>query len=99
MAYKIIIDEDALLDIQETTNWYNMKLLGLGTKFQTQVIKQINSLKKNPNLFANRYKNVKCCLVEKFPFLIHFLIDEHSKSIQIIAVIHTSRNPKIWENK
>jgi len=38
-------------------------------------------------------------LVEKFPFLIHYIIDEDSRVVNVYAIIHTSRNPKIWERK
>lgn len=46
--YKIKIAPDALQDIQDATDWYNKQLQGLGTRFQKQVITQINSLKSNP---------------------------------------------------
>ena len=45
--YKVIIDIDAVKDIQEATDWYNKIVKGLGTRFQKQVKKQINSLKNN----------------------------------------------------
>jgi hypothetical protein len=37
--YKILIDNSALQDIQEITDWYNEQLSGLGTRFQNQVKK------------------------------------------------------------
>lgn len=45
--YKISIDSDALQDIQHATDWYNQQVKGLGSRFQKQVKKQINSLKSN----------------------------------------------------
>jgi hypothetical protein len=33
--FRVKIDIDALLDIQEATNWYNKQLSGLGAGFQT----------------------------------------------------------------
>ena len=41
--YKIKIEREALQDIQEATDWYNEQLNGLGSRFQKQVIVQINS--------------------------------------------------------
>jgi len=97
--YKLKIDTDALSDIQEITNWYNEQLPGLGTRFQKQVKSQINSLKLNPHGYSTRYVDVHCMLIKKFPFLVHFTIDEIKFLIEVFAVIHTSRNPKIWLEK
>lgn len=96
-VYRIKIDIDGLNDIEEATEWYNSKLTGLGASFSKQVKNQINSLKSNPLTYTIRYANVRCMLVKKFPFLVHFSVDEKQKVVEIFAVMHTSRNPKIWE--
>ena len=97
--FKIKIDKEALTDIQEATDWYNQKVEGLGTRFQKQVKLQINSLKNNPESYRRRYADVRCMLIKKFPFLIHFTINEPKHIVEIFAVIHTSRNPKIWKQR
>jgi len=95
--YKVRIDTDALQDIQQASDWYNNEVEGLGLRFQKQVTKQIEELSSNPYRYSIRYKDIRCCLIHKFPFLIHFIINEFSHEVEIYAVIHTSRNPKIWE--
>ena len=97
--YKIKIEPDALQDIQEATDWYNEQLHGLGSRFQKQVIVQINSLKSNPSGYAIRYADVRCMIIKKFPFMVHFTTDENQKLVEVFAVYHTSRNPKIWEER
>jgi mRNA-degrading endonuclease RelE of RelBE toxin-antitoxin system len=94
--YKIRVEPDALQDIQESTDWYNEQVKGLGSRFQKQVKTQINSLKKNPLGYAVRYAKVRCMLIKKFPFLVHFIIDEELKVVEVFAVYHTSRDSKIW---
>lgn len=96
-VYKVQIDLDGLNDIEEVSDWYNNKLAGLGNRFSKQVKNQINSLKSNPLTYAVRYANVRCMLVKKFPFLVHFSVDEKQKVVEIFAVLHTSISPKIWE--
>jgi len=97
VKYKIKIDKDALLDIQEIIDWYNAVLQGLGSRFQRQTVIQINALKRNPFIHAIRYDDIRCIMIRKFPFMIHYSINDVEKTISIFAVIHTSRNPKIWE--
>lgn len=96
-TYKLKIDEEALQDIQKVTDWYNEQLQGLGTRFQKQVKTQINALKKDALLYTKRYADVRCILIKKFPFLVHFTVDEKQLIVEVFAVIHTSRNPTIWE--
>jgi mRNA-degrading endonuclease RelE of RelBE toxin-antitoxin system len=97
--FKIKIDSDALLDIQEATDWYNKQLAGLGSRFQKQVKQQINSLKMNATNYSIRYNDVRCMTIKRFPFLVHFTIENSTSTVKVFAVIHTSRNPAIWEEK
>jgi len=76
-----------------------MQSKGLGLRYKTQTKKQIQSLKKNPYLFSIKYNEIRCGKIEKFPFLIHYLIDEEQKIISVFAVFHTSRNPEIWRKQ
>lgn len=50
-------------------------------------------------MYAIRYEEVRCMLVSKFPYLVHFIIDKRKHLIEIFAVFHTSRNPKIWSKR
>jgi len=95
--WEIVIDIDALADIEASVEWYNMQSSGLGKRFGKQISQQINSLKTNPEAYGVRYLNVRCMLVKKFPFMVHFTIENNT--INIFAVFHTSRNPMIWTKR
>jgi plasmid stabilization system protein ParE len=99
MKYKVKIEPDALADLQAIADWYNEAQTKLGKRFQDTAIKQINSLSTNPQVYAIRYKEIRCMLVKKFPYMVHFYINESSNSVEVLALISTSRNPKIWEEK
>ena len=98
-TYKLKIHEEALQDIQNATDWYNEHLQGLGSRFQKQVKTQINSLKKDATLYTIRYADVRCMIIKKFPFIVHYTFDSKLLLVEVFAVIHTSRNPKIWEKR
>jgi len=97
--YRVKIDSEALADIRGITDWYNQQQPGIGKKFQTTTIIQINSLGRDPNIYAIRYNEIRCILIKKFPYLIHFYINEETQIVEVLAVISTDRNPKIWEEK
>lgn len=97
--YKVKIEPEALADIQEITDWYNKALAGLGKRFQKMAIKQIDSLSKDPHVYAIRYKEIRCMIIKKFPYMAHFYINDENNAVEVLAVISTDRNPKIWQEK
>jgi len=97
--FRIKIDPKALADIQGISEWYNQKQEMLGKKFQETTIQQINQLDKSAHSYVIRYNEIRCMLIKKFPYMVHFYINEKMGFIEILAVISTHRNPKIWEEK
>ena len=98
MDFIIKIEPDAFLDIQEAITWYNKQQKGLGRKFHAAVLNHIDVLTKNPH-FEIRYDAVRCLPLKKFPFIIHFTINELDKIVTVRAVFHTSINPTIWKDR
>jgi len=97
--FKIRIEPDALNDIREISAWYNEQQPKLGTRFQKAAIRHINSLERNPQIYAIRYREIRCVLVRKFPYMVHFYIDERNNIVEVLAVISTYQNPEIWIEK
>lgn len=97
MSFTLIIDRDALFDISHAAEWYEFQKKGLGIRFKKQVKRQISALKQNPFLFPIRYHEIRCRKIEKFPFLIHYQIDDLAELVTVYAIFHTSRNPEIWK--
>jgi len=50
-------------------------------------------------LFIDIYKYEFSSWVKKFPYMMHFYINEENNTVEILAVISTDRNPKIWKEK
>jgi len=97
--YKILIDQNILDDISNAKKWYNLQQNGLGKRFTDSIKLSIDSLKINPFLYAIRYDDIRCCLIDTFPYLIHYQIFESEKKVVVTGVFHTSRNPEIWEKE
>ncbi len=91
MLYNLFIDPEAYQDIQKSIDWYNNKKEGLGYEFYDTIDQHFQSLKTNP-FYQIRYKNVRCLPLRKFPYMIHFTIDETSKLIIARAVFNTRKN-------
>jgi hypothetical protein len=98
-SFKIIVDTDVSVDIKEIVGWYNQHGEHLGPRFKKTVKDQIKTLRFSATSYMIRYKEIRCMPLNDFPFMVHFAVDESKKSAIVLAIIHTSRNPDIWEEK
>lgn len=97
--YKSIILRQAKEDIREAAKWYNKQQKGLGKRFTAEVREIVHFIRQNPKASTIRYKNVRVTVLNVFPFLIHYAIDENNSTVIVSAVLHTSRNPELWQNR
>lgn len=97
--YKAIILPLAQLNIKEAAHWYNKQQKGLGKRFTARVREKVHFIKHNPNTVFTRYGNTKTAVVDVFPFMIHFSVNEPNKLVIVSAVFHTSINPDNWKKR
>ena len=91
--FTVLFQNEALVHLQKSIDYYNLQQQGLGKRFGIAVRKAGKVLEKNP-FFQLRYDYIRCLPVEKFPFMIHFSVEEEIKSVRIFAVLHTALNPE-----
>lgn len=94
--YKSVLLPVAKEDIKDAATWYESKKEKLGKRFILHVRQITAVIKGNPYLYAIRYNDVRTAVLDVFPFMIHYVIDELEEKVVIIAVLHISRNPDIW---
>jgi plasmid stabilization system protein ParE len=93
-GYKVVLTLRARQDIQASIKWYNVKQKGLGKRFYQFVKQAISTLHLIP-FFQVRYSEVRCLKVKRFPYLVHYVIEDDT--IYILAVICTYQDPeKHW---
>jgi plasmid stabilization system protein ParE len=97
--YNSIILPLAKEDIREAAKWYNKKSQGLGKRFTAEIREKVRFIRQNPTASNVRYDDVRTAVLNIFPYMVHYTIDEHSKTIVVSAVLHTSRDPELWENR
>ena len=97
MTYSISIADAAENDIREAFLWYEDQKDNLGSTFENHVNKAVDSIQSNPFKTQIRYGNTRVFFLRKFPYGIHFQVDE--SHILIVAVFHTSKDPKKWTER
>lgn len=97
--HKAIILPLAKQDIREAALWYNSKQKGLGKRFTARVRQKIKFIRQNPQVVAIRYDDVRTALLNVFPFMVHYTIEDDKKLVVVSAVFHTSLNPEKWKER
>ncbi len=98
MNYSLLIDPAAIRDIQGAIDYYDDQRPGLGRRFENELHEHLLRIEKNP-FFNLRYQSVRCVPLNKFPYMIHFTLNEQAKTVCVRAVFHTSIDPKKWPKK
>ena len=97
--YKSIILPLAKEDIKEAAKWYNKQKSGLGKKFIAQIRAKVLYIRENPKHIAIRYKTTRTALVDTFPYMIHFTINQKNKTVIVSAVYATKDDPEKWADR
>lgn len=95
--YRLLISDEARLDIVEAFLWYEDQREGLGLDFELCLEAGLNQVLKSPFSFEERYQNIRVYFISRFPYGIYYLIENNS--IKVFAIFHTSRNPINWNKR
>lgn len=96
--FKLIIHTKAKLEVIEAAEYYESKSKGLGNVFYLEFKNYSNTLKKFP-FFEEKYNIVRILPLKKFPYTIHFTIDENKKTVTIQAVTSNYQDPNTTKIK
>lgn len=95
--YKVVFSAEALLDLNEARDWYNLQQKNLGEEFVQEITILIQNIVANPLLYAIKYDTIRTGICKVFPYAVHYELDENSYLISIISIFHFSRRPT-WLN-
>jgi toxin ParE1/3/4 len=94
MKRALIIRLEAEQDMREAYSWYEKQIPGLGSNFLLKVDAALRSLQRNPIQYPLVHREVRRCLVRRFPYGIFYVAED--KRVVIVAVFHAKRNPSAW---
>jgi toxin ParE1/3/4 len=96
MSYLLFIRKRAENQITEAYKWYEEKQPGLGTSFVECFQSSLHLIQSNPFLYPKKYKNIRSTTIQRFPYGVFYIVEK--QLISVIAVLHLSRNPQLWQN-
>ena len=97
--FDVIVLKNAEQDIDEAIAWYEIQKEGLGLRFYMSVQDVLKLLKENPFLYAKVKQEFRRVLTNGFPYALFYALDDEKKKVEVVAVIHQSRNPEYIEKR
>ncbi|MDB5284243.1 MAG: addiction module toxin RelE [Bacteroidota bacterium] len=97
VKYSLEFHPDVEFDLQEAYDYYEEQRGGLGDELLLSIEASIEYITRQPGHFAIVSSHTRRCITKRFPFGVFYFIE--GGKIFITAVLHLSRNPKIWKNR
>ena len=88
----IKITDDALLDLDDAYDFYELQEVGIGDYFLSQIRADIDGLKISGGMHRQVYKELHRLLSKKFPYSIYYKYSE--QYVIVVAVTDNRRNPQ-----
>jgi toxin ParE1/3/4 len=92
MSYEIIIQSEAILEMQEAFEWYEDQESGLGLEFIEEIESGYLKISKHPLHYTSVNEQFRRLRINRFPYLIVYEIE--GDKIIVNSVRHISRKPK-----
>jgi toxin ParE1/3/4 len=92
MSYNLVIQTEAVLDLQEAFEWYEKKRKGLGYLLIEEIEISYQKLSENPHHYTHINQVYRRIKLNKFPYLIIYEIE--GQNIIINSVRHAKRKSK-----
>jgi toxin ParE1/3/4 len=97
MTLPVSFRPEAKADLLETRDWYERQEDGLAGAFADSVEETLDRIEAMPQMYAVVFRDVRRGKLRRFPYLIYYrvLLDR----IEVIAALHASRDPKLWQER
>jgi plasmid stabilization system protein ParE len=98
MNRRLVIYPAAENDIAAAAQWYEEQGSSkLSLEFRSALDQTFSSIKENPELYARAYRSLRRALLRRFPYGVFYV--PRPERVVVLAVLHTSRNPKLWRTR
>ena len=97
MSLSIVLRPEAQTDLLEARDWYEQQRPGLGEAFLERVDQMFSRIREMPELYAVVLRDVRRGKLRNFPYVVYYRV--LADRIEVIALLHGSRDPKVWQDR
>ena len=95
MKTTFLFRDVARVEFKEATAWHEGRQSGLGAEFVEEVEEVFDKILRQPDRYPIKHADVREALVSRFPYAVYYRLRQNR--IVIVAVIHCSRDPNVWQ--
>jgi toxin ParE1/3/4 len=93
----VILRPDAEADLQTTFNELEAVQSGLGLRFIARVREVLERIEALPELHGVVWQDVRAVRLKTFRYVVYY--SAFPDRVEILAVLHGSRNPSAWKSR
>ena len=97
-AHEIKFHDAAAIEYDAAFDWYLARSADAASRFDTEVERALRQIAESPQRWAAGISGTRRHLLRKFPFMLIYR-ELSQKTVQIVAVAHTSRKPGFWKQR
>ena len=94
MSLPINVRLAAQRDLEEAARWYEAQRPGLGDEFLDEFLSVASRISDAPAAYPEVGRAARRAMLRRFPFGVFYRIGDDS--VAVVAVMHSSRNPRRW---
>jgi plasmid stabilization system protein ParE len=95
MPALVIFSSIAIRELEQSSDWYEDRSIGLGKRFVKTVSDTLLTTSTAPEAFPKSKGYFREVVIKDFPFIIIYRYNRGEDVMYILHVFHTSRNPKL----
>src|SRR5262245_35217998 len=95
MSLPVVLRDVAQEEFEEAFDFYEGRRRGLSVAFVQRVEDVFDRISANPKIHGIVFADIRKAVVAKFPYCVFYRSD--NTRVEVIAVFHSSRDPKIWQ--
>jgi plasmid stabilization system protein ParE len=92
MRYELVVQSEAIIEMQESFEWYETRRSGLGYEFIEEIEDGFEKLSQSPQHYSAVDQVYRKLRIRRFPYLIVFEIEDGK--VVVIAVRRVSQEPR-----
>ncbi len=97
VSLAVILRPEARAEFDDAYDWYEGQRAGLGEALAVRVQLVLDRIAVMPRMHAAVFGDVRKAVVTRFLYCVFYL--EEATCVRVLAVFHTSRDPRIWQGR